>query len=189
MGGNHPAFTAHRVWYGTVGGMRTATGDLWDLVSGDPGSWAVVTTNGCLRADGTLVMGAGIAQQAAARFPQLPAELGRAVAARGNVPAAVLDARMLSWPTKPAAHELDGRRHAGWMCAARVRRPECVREVAGLVWRNAPLLVALADDLGITSRIYCPPPGCGLGGLNWSDVGPHVARVLDDRFTIVQRAG
>lgn len=166
--------------------MREQRGDLWQLAD-EAGAWTVVTTNGCLKTDGTLIVGAGVAKSAAARHPTLAAVLGAHVREHGNVPGAVPAARMLSWPTKPDQHMLDGRAHAGWMCAARVRRPECVREVARLVWRNAPLLVALADELELTGPIYTPQPGCGLGGLNWDNVRPHLAGVLDDRFVVVSR--
>lgn len=60
------------------------------------------------------------------------------VADSGNVPVADFSARVLTWPTKPDSHDLDGTTHPGWMCAARVKRPECVGQVAKLVWRNAP---------------------------------------------------
>ena len=172
---------------GTVHTMRTVPGDLWQLAAADATAWLVVPTNGCVKPGGALVMGAGVAAGAAVRWPHLPAVLGAAVTANGNIPAADETSRVLTWPTKPDRHVLDGREHPGWMCAARIRRPECVRGVARLVWSNAPRLVALADMLALSGPIYCPPPGCGLGGLNWADVGPHLAGVLDDRFVIVLR--
>lgn len=164
--------------------VREASGDLFSLAARER-AWLVVTTNGCVGRGGRLVMGAGVAGEAAKRWPELPERLGALVSARGNVPVADSERRVLTWPTKPGLHELDGRTHPGWMCAARIRRPECVRQVARLVWRSAPLLVALADELGLDGPIYSTRPGCGLGGLNWMDVAPHLAKVLDDRFVIL----
>lgn len=164
--------------------MREMTGDLFTLAEAG-GSWLIVTTNGCLDKSGRLVMGAGVAGAARDRYEGLAAALGAHVAANGNVPGAVGEHRVLSWPTKPATHTVDGKTHLGWMCAARVRDPRCVREVARLVWHSAPKLVALADQLQLTGPIYAPRPGCGLGGLDWAQVKPALAGVLDDRFVIV----
>ena len=74
------------------------------------------------------------------------------------------------------------------MCAARIRHPECERGVARLVWWNAPLVVARADEVAPAGSIYLPHVGCGLGGLDWAKVGPALAGVLDDRFIAVDPA-
>lgn len=166
--------------------MREARGDLFARAAREH-AWLVITTNGALTSDGRLVMGAGVARVAARRFSGLDRRLGAAVAAHGNVPVADPTTRVLTWPTKPAVHELDGRSHPGWMCQARVHSYACERVVARLVWKSAPLVVHLADELDLGAPIYLPRPGCGLGGLEWSKVGPHLARVLDDRFVVLAR--
>mgnify|MGYP006048552271 CR=1 FL=1 len=51
-----------------------AHGDLWDVHA--QGSWIAITTNGVIRTNGHGVMGAGLAKQAADRFPRLPLLLG-----------------------------------------------------------------------------------------------------------------
>lgn len=56
--------------------------DLWDA---PVGAWIGITTNGVVKADGRLVMGAGVAREARDRFPGLDAELGRLVRQNGNV--------------------------------------------------------------------------------------------------------
>lgn len=170
------------------GGVREIRGDLWVLADASPDTWVIVPTNGVVRANGHLVMGAGVAASAAARHPQLAGALGAHVREHGNTPVAVPAARVLSWPTKPDVHELNGRSHPGWMCAARVRSPECTRAVASLVWANVPLVVAAADEAGITGDVLLPHVGCGLGGLDWAQVGPALHRVLDDRFVAVTPA-
>jgi hypothetical protein len=42
----------------------------------------------------------------------------------------------------------------------------------------------LADRLGLQT-ILLPRPGCGNGQLDWAQVGPAIAPLLDDRVTIV----
>ena len=174
-----PAVVAPSVMY-----MRETTGDLFELASCGE-AWLVVTVNGSVGRDGKLVMGAGVAGQAARTWPHLPELFGRLVTENGNVPVADVMARVITWPTKPDVHELDGHAHPGWMCVARTKRPECTRQVARLVWRNAPAVAKLATELGIDGPIYTPRPGCGLGGLEWAKVGPALAEVLDDRFVVV----
>lgn len=62
--------------------MREATGNLWDANV----DAYVITTNGTLKKDGTLVMGKGCAREARDMFPGIDKLVGKEVAARGNVP-------------------------------------------------------------------------------------------------------
>ena len=50
--------------------MRILTKDLWEYHA--QGAYVVITTNRCLKRDGRAVMGAGVALQAATRYPELP---------------------------------------------------------------------------------------------------------------------
>jgi hypothetical protein len=59
--------------------LQVEAGDLW---TGPEDAWRVVPTNLVTRRDGTAVMGAGVALQAAGRFPELPARYGRFLEAR-----------------------------------------------------------------------------------------------------------
>lgn len=171
--------------------MKEITGNIF---SPDLGADAIcVTTNGCLRANGELVMGAGIAQQFAERYPNLPRVLGLAVKDfrykrdyrpylepgddpnhvyihwtwdwDGGSPGLSQDPEPLvvSYPTK---HD--------WRYQS---DPE-------LIERSARELVKVADYLGL-KKVVLPRPGCGLGGLRWRDVKKVIEPILDDRFYII----
>lgn len=138
--------------------MKTTTGDLWTY----PADWQCIPTNGCVYR-GRLVMGAGVARQALDRFPGLDGTLGAMVMCRGNVPVAVYRHRLITFPTK--GHWRD-------------------RSTLALVRESAERLATL-PDVADTDRVVLPAVGCGLGGLTWDEVGPLLARILDDRFTAV----
>jgi O-acetyl-ADP-ribose deacetylase (regulator of RNase III) len=53
-----------------------------------------------------------------------------------------------------------------------------------LIARSAVELAALATAQGWT-RVALPRPGCGFGGLSWSEVKPAIEPLLDDRFLVV----
>ena len=54
--------------------MRIEKGNVWDYHS--KGYWVVIPTNLGWKANGEAVMGAGLAKQAAKRFPNLAKEYG-----------------------------------------------------------------------------------------------------------------
>jgi hypothetical protein len=165
--------------------MLERTGNLFDCYDRAPGSWLVITTNGHVR-DGRLVMGAGVAGAAKRKFPGLDQRLGRLVSTHGNVPIALRDTRILTWPTKPNSHTIaGGQSHAGWMCVARIDDPSCLNEVKRLTAASGLRLIELVDQLDITGHIFTPRPGCGLGGLDWGQVGPWMRQRFDDRFVVV----
>ncbi len=60
--------------------MKEYVGDIWQSGA----DVICVTTNGVLRKNGDLVMGAGIALEAKKRYPRLPAFLGGCVKRCGN---------------------------------------------------------------------------------------------------------
>lgn len=144
--------------------MRTTTGNLWDLHA--QGVWIGITTNGILKKDGSAVMGAGLAKQAALRFPVLPHLLGQRLRYDGNHAFTWSDFRLVTFPTK---HD--------W------RAPSDLR----LIIQSATELSALLDLRGIRS-FAMPRPGCGLGQLDWSVVEPAIAPILGDRVLIVTPA-
>lgn len=60
--------------------MKLKTGNMWS--AWDKADLFLVTTNSTIRKDGALVMGRGIAWQAAKRFPRLPYALGAGIERR-----------------------------------------------------------------------------------------------------------
>lgn len=139
--------------------MTEETGDLWAWLDKAP---LAVTTNGTVNRKGECPMPRGCARQARERFPDLPAILGRQLAAYGNH-VCELGHGLLSFPVEE--HWLE--------------RPD-----PRLIARSAAELRAIADERGWT-RVVLPRPGCGGGGLEWREVRELLAPHLDDRFLVV----
>lgn len=154
---------------------RHYNGNLFLLPASDTEA-GVVTTNGIVKRDGHLVMGAGIAKYCRDSQEGIDAILGKLVAASGNHVYHVRRfdrermnhcmegyVNILSMPTKHHFKDPSD--------------PELIR-------RSCRELSAQADALSLT-RIYLPAPGCGLGGLDyWNTVRPVLMGELDSRFTV-----
>jgi len=140
-------------------------GNLWDLHH--QGHWIAITTNGILKSDGRAVMGAGLAKQAAGRFPDLPRVLGTHIRTCGNTPMAFPGMRIITLPTK---HHFRDASDIGLI-------QESLRQVQGLLTQNQ------------IDRLYCPRPGCGLGQLTWQQVRAAIAPVVDYRCIFLHPIG
>lgn len=126
-----------------------------------------VTTNGIVKSNGDLVMGAGCALAFKKAFPNLPNLLGTQIKIKGNRPVVggkVNNTYIVSFPTKN--HYKDN-------------------SDIELIKNSAIFLVKIADYYNATS-IYIPSPGTGLGNLNKDTVYEELSNILDDRFTIVE---
>lgn len=143
--------------------MKLARGDLWRL-SADA---RCITVNGAVRKDGSAIMGRGTAAQAAQRWPRLPGILGDLIAERGNHVADL-------W--KPTGGPL--------IVSFPVKHHWKQRADLALIERSCGELMDLADHLRLQT-ILLPRPGCGNGQLDWAQVGPAIAPLLDDRVTVV----
>lgn len=153
--------------------MREVRGDLWELA---PEMGAVcITTNGDVKKNGEAVMGRGCALEAAQRFPLLPVLLGEHLQFDGNHVGVFMNEDLENMPK----HDYD-------LVTFPVKHHWRQRASLELILRSAKELVELADpnNLGWTS-VLLPRPGCGNGGLSWHIVGSALARVLDDRFTVI----
>ncbi|MCK9429374.1 MAG: macro domain-containing protein [Candidatus Omnitrophica bacterium] len=125
-----------------------------------------ITTNGVVKINGELVMGAGIALEAKKRYPQLPILYGNHVKEYGNTPVIVTINKIvsiISFPTKN-----------NWKDKSNIN----------LIINSCKELVKLVDKYNLT-EIYLTRPGCGLGGLDWNYVKPIISKLLDDRFIIL----
>jgi O-acetyl-ADP-ribose deacetylase (regulator of RNase III) len=136
--------------------IEPATGNFWD----HPADARVNTVN-CVG-----VMGKGVALQFKLRYPRMFTDYLLACR-RGDAQ----PGRLHVW-TDPTTNlmviNLPTKRH--W------RDPSPLADInAGL-----DALRTFADTLPPGTRITLPPPGCGLGGLRWSQVGPLVAHHLSE---------
>ena len=119
--------------------------DIWALH--DSGFWVVVPTNTCKKKDGSAVMGAGLARDAALRYTDLAATYGESLAG-GRSYLAAPEHRLLLGPTKE-----------DWRQPARL-------ELVTM------LLIKLRHwcDKNPNEAVAVPALGCGLGGLGYGVV-------------------
>jgi hypothetical protein len=136
-------------------------GDLWDYHR--RGEWIAITTNGVVKSNGEATMGAGIALQAARRFPELPRLLGQALRESGNRPYIWHAQRIITVPTK---HHWRDPSDLALICHGMAQLPSSL-------------------DSAAIPRLYCPRWGCGLGQLDWPTVRAAIAPFLDPRFVFV----
>ncbi len=140
--------------------MQYVNGNLWDFHPANP---VCITTNGVIKKNGELVMGAGIALQAKMRFPILPYTLALLVRDFGNIVFHLIDENLFSFPTKN-----------NWRDKSDI----------DLIAKSAQRLVRETNDLRF-QRVYLPKPGCANGQLSWPVVDKVISEILDDRFVVV----
>ena len=148
--------------------MKEIKGDIFDYIG--IADAICVTTNGIVKKDGSLVMGAGIAKAMADKYPDLPKVLGKKVNTTGkNIVFKGIEAKdnqgtyILSFPTKNDYRSKSNKE---------------------LIRRSAIRLKYLAD-IHKLNNIIIPCPGIGCGGLKKTDVINLLSNILDDRFTII----
>ena len=134
--------------------------NIWKFY--DMNYYIVIPTNGAVNQFGDAVMGRGLARQAKIRFAALPGALGQRLREEGNQVYAWTAFRMFTFPVKEH-----------WKDTASL----------DLIRRSAGQLKAKAEFLK-KFPIYIPRVGCGNGRLNWDDVKPVLAEVLDERFIV-----
>ena len=151
--------------------MLHATGDIWKWL--DDGCHLVIPTNIGWRMDGSNVMGAGLAKQAATRYPKLDKWYGMICSACQHITpvclADVPDAPLIMFPVKPLNREAP---NLSWKSGANV----------DLIYKSTKQLASFR----LIRRIALPMVGCGNGGLDPELVRPILAANLDDRFTLVE---
>jgi len=156
--------------------MRIIRGNLWnEYIHGYDA--VCCTTNMCVKKDGSLVMGAGIAKQFADRFPILPKTWGHATCKinNGYLKSGLIVTKyyeennfiidIVSFPTK-----------YNWKDKSSLR----------LIEKSAEQLCMISYALN-WSRILLPKPGCSNGGLKWKEVSQILSKILDNRFFIISR--
>ncbi len=140
--------------------MREICGDLWNEHA--KGDVVAITTNGMVNKVGRAIMPRGCARQARERFPELLQTLGLLLRQHGNH---VFDLghQIVSFPVEQDPYQVPEMR---------------------LIERSCRELVELADYKG-WQKVVVPRPGCGGGGLQWSDVKTILERHFDERFHVI----
>lgn len=142
--------------------MRELTGDLFSY----PADAVCIPVNWRTKRNGDAVMGAGVAKQAAERWPELPGFLGRVIRHHELAVHAIRSddgPYLVMFPTKQ-----------DW------REPSST----ALIERMVTQLVWFTTEYGWRT-VVLPRLGCGHGGLDWSDVRPVLERHLDSRFVVL----
>lgn len=125
-----------------------------------------ITTNGVVKQDGRLVMGAGVAKAFRNKFHNIDLSIGRKVLKNGNKCYRITSHNgtdIVTFPTKN--HWKDN------SCIIRIKL-SCIE------------LVELTNKYG-WADVALPKPGCSNGGLSWDYVKEEIKDLLDDRFIIV----
>ena len=138
----------------------------------DANSVICTTTNGIVKHDGTLVMGAGNAKQTATLCPGIALKLGKFVKQYGN--------RCFNCGTYTIHNKL----HT--ICSFPTKGDYRNKSSLPLIIQSAQQIMAMADKFNWT-KVYVPIPGCGCGGLNPTEVLQALHPMLDDRFIIISR--
>lgn len=153
--------------------MKEITGSIFHQIDADA---ICVTTNGVVKANGELVMGAGIALIFAKKWPSLPIELGNAVKKNGNIVHVnrgwTISPNRLE--TMPSYHIVSFPTKHHWKDKSNLE----------LIRQSAEQLVDLTNKQQ-WKKVVLPRPGCGLGQLDWETVKAVIEPILDDRFYVI----
>ncbi len=131
-------------------------GNIWEFTASTSDSIIVIPTNGILKIDGSLVMGAGLAKQAVERFSGLDFQIGVKVSSLGNHVFFFKSWGVVSFPTKE-----------DWRDDSEL----------SLIVRSCEELNSIAI-IHPDCTFYIPRVGTGKGHLNWVDV----LRVVEDKL-------
>lgn len=146
--------------------MREVSDDIWNF---QKDHWIVITTNLGWNTKGENIMGAGLAKQAADRFPHLPAVYGKLCKAFGNEMGLVFDSRLILFPTKSLD---EANPHLSWKQNSSLE----------LIEKGLKQL----SSIHITQGIAVPLLGTLNGKLSKDEVLPLMRKYLrDSKYVIV----
>ncbi len=176
--------------------MREVVADLWSFLG--KAEHVCITTNPIVNGAGLAVMGRGCALEAAQRWPDVRKVLGEQSRAWGNTPHAlgVVGGRhepVWNYPDTPLRlPSLIDNRFFDWgsvLWSFPVKHHWRARADLDLICDSARRLRAVIDLYEPDAKqVVIPRPGCGNGGLDWMEVAPALAGILDDdRFVIVSK--
>lgn len=153
--------------------------DIWNY---HPNHWIVIPTNLGWKPDGSAVMGAGLAKDAADRYPELARWYGAKNRHRdSHQPLVDLyhPKKLIMLPTKRLNY---AKPFLSWKFNSDVE----------LIEQSLKSLVIEVEKFGGCGidEVYLSPPGCGNGNLEWGDVRQMLFDVLNPSkvaFVIVRR--
>jgi len=147
--------------------MIQTVGNIWDFL---PTHWICIPTNEGWNSRGENVMGRGLAQQAAKRFPELASIYGKFLVANPGAgetyPIVLNNAKLLMFPTKPLNKTAPA---MSWKSNSSL----------ALIDRASRFMRSWLTSLNNNDNVAIPALGCGLGGLQLYDV----IDVLDENLT------
>lgn len=156
--------------------MKEVTGDFWKLAKDY--NTLVCTINLVVKANGELVMGAGIALEFAKNFPFLPQDFGQKIKANIAKPNYNLNTIITSSDFNEVTDEdyliLGIPTKIHW------------QDKSSLFFIEQSLY-CLAETVNERAKVLMTRPGCGNGGLKWEEVRPLCEKYLDHRFTICEK--
>lgn len=152
--------------------MKEIVGNIFEQKGADA---ICFTSNGIVRKDGLLVMGAGIAKAFKDRWPFLPERFGAFVSAQGNH---VYCLQVMNPPSGQGNHKII------WVASLPTKHDWRNPSDISLIERSVKELIALTTKIG-WNIVVLSWPGCGLGGLTKEKVRKVIEPLLDDRFYII----
>jgi hypothetical protein len=149
--------------------------NLWE----EPCDARCITTNGFIKNNGKLVMGAGTAGQAQSRYPRFPKLAGDAVKQHGNhvFPFSIGELWSYGDPDDHCLYYITFPVKSVWYEKAELE----------LIERSAHELMSVINKLEL-KKVLLPLPGCGNGQLSWTDVRPVLEPILDDRVHVISNS-
>lgn len=162
--------------------MNEITGDFWQEAHRFKA--LCCTCNTVVKADGSLVMGRGIAKQFAERYPELAKEWGPRVRHGYAV-----FTNLTRYPPQTGLFE-DLNAKLVHLVYFRTKYNWRDRSTWGIVRDSLGQLIDLIAMLNLKS-VLLPRPGCENGGLDWADVKERIERDFEgelfDRITFIGR--
>ncbi len=136
------------------------------------------TSNGVVKSNGELVMGAGVALAFARRFTRLPRYAGECVRRNGNICQLVYSfPKGLEIPKDGFLYVIAFPTKNHW------KDPSDLN----LIVKSSKELMLGIEFMNI-KRVALPRPGCQNGGLDWEkQVKPEIEGILDDRVVVVYK--
>lgn len=136
------------------------------------------TSNGIVKSNGALVMGAGVAKAFQDEFDGIDTTAGYKVQTNGNICQIVDTYRFIN-----ANNKIDSVVLVAFPTKYDYRNSSDIE----LIKESARQLMALVEE-NDWKLVALPRPGCRNGGLDWNEVKRSIDPILDDRIVIVTRA-